>query len=358
MKKLLIFITLFCVAVLNAGNPCPDGTNCNFGMQHIKGMQIREIKIYAPQPHAVWKDVMYHKIKWKWVPKSKKPKKHLNAVFYLVRDKERRAVKLFSQHPVLGFKPNRIYSVNWYIDTKSYKFPGYFRIKIVLDGKVYGESGKFRIAKALYTKTIKLKPKIINRHLCKGKHRQNPITLDKAGPCVASALHDKSIMRAGFENSYMEYGPFNENYARCNCFYRGYLVFDLSTLNPKESKILKGHLHLRKVANSGCTAGNTATNNCNCIKEIDYFSRNGKIAFNTPAQFYSKAGSDQNYISISVGNIVRKKLYYGAKKIGFKVVGVDEGNAENNDNCIGLYKSIYLELQILQHRHKVNQFPH
>lgn len=355
MRKYTFFLSVLLLMGLNGGNPCPPNLNCNFSLPKPKGMQIKEIEILSPKADTDWRDEAYHTIVWKWIPKEKTKKRFSKAIFYLLSPNGTRKKKLFSKRAIMGFYPNKLYKTEWYIDKNIYSFPGFYKLRIETDNSVYGESMKFHISKEMHTITLNLEPKIYNRYFCKSKKTQNPITVDESGTCYPSPLQSKYMLRVGFENSFRKYGPFNENSYQCNCVYRGYLVFDLSSINSKESKVLSAKLISKKIAPQSCTFGETATNNCNCIGEIDYFGGNGHIKFNTPANFYANVGSKQTNIDVS--GIVRKKIAYGAKRVGFKLIGRDESYARDNSKCVGLYSNVHLKIKLLQKGPRVHQFP-
>ena len=348
MKKYAIFMMLLFLMSLNAGKPCPPNINCNFSLPKIKGMQIREIKIYAPWTHANWEDNMPHTIKWKWVSKSKNTKPIDWVAFYLINTNQNSSKKLFKKHAIMGYRPNKLYETKWFIDKNIYSFPGNFKLKVVLGDHIYGESGKFHISQSLHRETIRIKPKFIkNTYHEKFRHRHVNVTVDTTGLCTPSTKVPYNTMRVGYENRYKSSGVFEANYFHCSHAYRGYLIFDLHKIDSKNIKLLKAKLHMTRTSPTACATNGTVTNSCSCIREMDYFTQS-KVNFNTPAEFYKKIGNNQAKLNIDVSSIVRKKKVSGAKRVGFRFIGINENYSENNNKCVSFYKNIYLELQVLK----------
>jgi len=332
---------------------------CNFTPQGAKGMQVREIVILSPNRHTNWEDGMTHTIKWRWLAKSK-PKKFPNKIsIYLQKVNQKSAVKLFTRRAIMGFRPDKTYKTPWYIDKKIYSFPGVYKLKITLDNVVYGESEAFHISKSLHKEVVRLRPKIRNSWHQKRKHQHVNVTVDREGLCADPSMNDYSkLMRVGFNNHYKESGIGGVNYTQCSTVYRGLLVFNLNKIDPKKTILLKAKLHMDRTSPTSCTFHEheggkdtlVVTTTCNCMNEVDYIPNvKGAVGFDTPAKFYKKLlRKKQEELNIDVSSLVRKQLVYGAKKLGFKFIGYDERYKANNEECIGYYGNIYLEISLLK----------
>ena len=318
-----------------------------------------KINIYSPKKGVDWQELKYHKIVWGEPNKKIKfpnlQKKEFIAI-YLVDKKGKNVIKEI----VVG-KIKSPYK--WFIDEHIYKFPGYFRIKVVNGNKV-GLSPVFHISKRIKIKEINYKLETMGYNL--SKHNKfitiPPYYLSKEGYPDIGKIYNGEI-RVGFANRYETTGLLGVDSEYHGIVSRGYVRVPNSIKSLNIKSILSATIHLER-RKSICYK--TAINpndmieaqkynkkaNCKCIKSVYLRLKKGNPFYNgNPFKSSSKFiqyVDKKDIINIGVAPEIKRWLKGKTIRPTFEFIGIDESLSENNNKCISIYKNIKLKLKYLE----------
>lgn len=270
-------------------------------------MFSKEIKVLSPTKSSNWQTKKSYLVRWET--------KNTQGKYVKVQLFNHNGSKFIKD---LGGSSSGAF--NWNIPDSIYKWPGYYKIKVVSqDGTKEGFSEKFHISIQTTKKTYTVNGQTTNKYKYKRKKKKS-FTI----ACPIADDPGAGKMRVGHDSYY-------HDSTECAMIYRSFVKFNLSAYQGK-GLLLKARLKYRKFMGDNCSIRLL-------ILEAPW---NG----NSDALFKVKAYQHSNPSDVT--SIVQKWLAYPNSNYGVVFAGTNESLSYSSGKCLAFYEGVELELEFVE----------